>query len=399
MRDILQKPLFAPAVIMLLVVAMLLVGMVRTAQASGEPSKSGGRIVVIHDSNTGKRGFLTQASTVRAALEEAGIAFDANDLVEPGLDAELVASSYDVNIYRARPVTIIDGAVRKKIMSAYRTPAQIVEHADMELRSEDRTEMGLPTSGVIGDVSLELTITRATEFTLVLYGKQTTIYTQASTVGEMLEEKEITLGAHDRLSVDEGAPITAGMRIDLWREGRQTITVDEEVAFDVEQIRDVDRDPGYREVRTPGEKGERTATYEVVIYNGEEASRKEIHSIVTRQPVKEVVVVGARTPQCTNDAGANRALGRQLMLAAGFGEDQWRYLDMLWTHESGWIECKANYAGSGAYGIPQALPGSKMGPGWQNDPEVQIRWGLGYIRGRYGNPEGAYNHWRANNWY
>lgn len=378
---------------MLLLVAILAISMVRTVQAASMTPESGERLLVVHDAGT-EQGFLTKAETVREALEEANIPFGSNDLVEPGLDETLVANSYDINIYRARPVTIVDGAVRKKIMSAYRTPQQIVAHADMELRDEDRTEASMPIGG-----AMQLTIDRATELTLLLYGKRMTVYTQEETVGGMLDKKGITLGEDDRLSVDKTAKITANMVVDLWREGIQTTTVEEEVAFEVEQIRDVDRDPGYREVRTPGVKGERTVTYEIIIRNGKEVSRKEINAIVTKEPVKEVVVVGARTPQCVNDANANRVLGHQMMLAAGFGEDQWQYLDMLWSHESGWIECKANYAGSGAYGIPQALPGSKMGDGWQTDPEVQIRWGLGYIRGRYGNPQGAYNHWRARNWY
>jgi len=398
MRYIPHTTIGVSGLIALLFVASLAISTVRTAQATPAESKSGERLLVIHD-GTMEQGFLTRAGTVREALEDANIPFDTNDLVEPMLDEALVANSYDINIYRARPITIIDGAIRKKIMSAYRTPSQIVAHADMELRSEDITEMGLPATPAGGGAAIELVITRATSFTFILYGKNTIVYTQAKTVGEMLEEKDIKLSDNDMLSVDTSAPITPGMTVDLWREGTQTLTVDEEVAFEVEQIRDVDRDPGYREVRSAGIGGARTATYEVLIRNGKEESRKEINAVVTKQPVKEVVVIGARTPQCVNDANANRALGHQMMLGAGFGEDQWQYLEKLWSHESGWIECKANYAGSGAYGIPQALPGSKMGAGWQNDPVVQIRWGLGYIRGRYGNPEGAYNHWRTKNWY
>src|SRR5690606_28073969 len=130
-------------IITLLLVAVLTVSTVRTARAaSDEAPKSGERIVVVHD-GTVKRGFLTDETTVSDALKEAGVELDANDLVEPALDEKLVASSYNVNIYRARPVTIIDGSVRKKVMSAYRTPAQIVRHADMELRDEDIAKFSL----------------------------------------------------------------------------------------------------------------------------------------------------------------------------------------------------------------------------------------------------------------
>lgn len=70
------------------------------------------------------------------------------------------------------------------------------------------------------------------------------------------------------------------------------------------------------------------------------------------------------------------------------GETQWNCLDHLWGPlESGWNH-HADNPYSSAYGIPQALPGSKMGPGWRTDPRVQVRWGLGYVNrgGRYDSP-------------
>ena len=75
-------------------------------------------------------------------------------------------------------------------------------------------------------------------------------------------------------------------------------------------------------------------------------------------------------------------------------------LDNLWSRESGWSVTAEN--ASGAYGIPQALPGSKMasaGPNWQTNATTQIKWGLGYIQGRYGDPCGAWSFWEAHGWY
>ncbi len=101
------------------------------------------------------------------------------------------------------------------------------------------------------------------------------------------------------------------------------------------------------------------------------------------------------------DPGSNRALGRDIMLSWGFSEDQWSCLDQLWTKESGWKH-HADNPRSSAYGIPQALPGRKMasaGSDWETNPATQIRWGLGYIEGRYGTPCSAWSHSKANNWY
>jgi hypothetical protein len=75
-------------------------------------------------------------------------------------------------------------------------------------------------------------------------------------------------------------------------------------------------------------------------------------------------------------------------------------LDNIWSRESGWNATAEN--ASGAYGIPQALPGSKMasaGPDWQTNATTQIKWGLGYIQGRYGDPCSAWSFWEAHGWY
>lgn len=98
----------------------------------------------------------------------------------------------------------------------------------------------------------------------------------------------------------------------------------------------------------------------------------------------------------------NIDIGRDLSASAGWRGIQWICLARLWSRESGWDELKANYAGSGAYGIPQALPGSKMasaGPLWRTDAATQIRWGLSYVRARYGTACNAWAHSNAYGWY
>jgi hypothetical protein len=85
----------------------------------------------------------------------------------------------------------------------------------------------------------------------------------------------------------------------------------------------------------------------------------------------------------------------------GWGDDQFGCLVSLWNKESGW-NYQAHNRSSGAYGIPQALPGSKMGSAgadWQTNPATQIAWGLGYISGRYGSPCGAWSHSQSTGWY
>lgn len=96
----------------------------------------------------------------------------------------------------------------------------------------------------------------------------------------------------------------------------------------------------------------------------------------------------------------NVELGRMMAAAAGWRGQQWNALRALWQGESGW-DAKAVNKSSGAGGIPQALPASKIGAGWFGNAVKQIRWGIDYIRGRYGDPVRALSAWssRSPHWY
>jgi hypothetical protein len=99
--------------------------------------------------------------------------------------------------------------------------------------------------------------------------------------------------------------------------------------------------------------------------------------------------------------GTYKSIAYNMMSSFGFDPStQFSCLDALWTQESDWNPLAEN--ASGAYGIPQALPGSKMasaGPDWQTDATTQIKWGLGYIQSDYGSPCNAWAHEEADGWY
>ena len=101
------------------------------------------------------------------------------------------------------------------------------------------------------------------------------------------------------------------------------------------------------------------------------------------------------------DPGTAQSIAWNMMSSFGYDPNtQFSCLDSIWTRESGWRWNAAN--ASGAYGIPQALPGSKMASAWadwQTNPATQIKWGLGYIQSIYGTPCGAWSFWQAHGWY
>lgn len=361
----------------------------KSAQAQSE----GGRLITVHDRGV-ETAFITTKESLKDALAEQGIVLNGEDAVEPSVEEKLVAPDYQVNIYRARPVTVIDGATRQKIVTPYQTAERIVEDAGITLYAEDTTVLER-SSDYIGDgAGLQLTIDRSTMIILDLYGKKTEIRTQAATVGDMLKEKDIKLGEWGRASVPFETPISQGMEIRVWREGKQTVTVDEAVAFEVEQVKDADRPVGYKEVQTPGQNGKRTVTYEIDVKDGVEVARVEIASITTQQAVKQVEVIGTKPKTLPYSGGGTKT---DWLAASNIPEAMWGYADFMVQKESGWNPNAVNKS-SGACGLAQALPCSKLGPNW-NDPVVALNWMNNYVVGRYGSWEGAYNFWIKNRWY
>jgi len=250
------------------------------------------RLITIHDRGLEKV-ILSHADTIRGALKEAGIPIDEKDSVEPSLDEKLVASDYQVNIYRARPVLVIDGKIRKKIITAYQTPEQIASSSKTIIYPEDIADVDRVDDLSMG-VGLQMTITRATPFWFTLYGKTALVRTQGKTVGQMLAEKGIKLGDKDKVTPSVKTKLTSGLKVKVWREGKQTVTTDEAVAFEVTQVQDADREVGYRQIVTSGKKGLRSVTYEIIVRDGKEVSRKEIASLILKHPVKQIEIVGAK---------------------------------------------------------------------------------------------------------
>lgn len=132
-----------------------------------------------------------------------------------------------------------------------------------------------------------------------------------------------------------------------------------------------------------------------------DAARKAAEERASRAGTRPGGAQPPPTPvECTSFTG-NRRTGCSMLAGFGFDSGQMRCLDPLWKKESGWNH-KASNPSSGAYGIPQALPGPKMaseGADWKTNPVTQIKWGLKYIKGRYGTPCAAWAHSQDVGWY
>lgn len=127
------------------------------------------------------------------------------------------------------------------------------------------------------------------------------------------------------------------------------------------------------------------------------AARAAAQQAAQQQPAQPVT---AQQPAST-PSGSPEQIAEQMLGQFGWSSSQFSCLQPLWAEESGWNVYASNPS-SGAYGIPQALPGSKMasaGPDWESDAATQIRWGLEYIQGTYGSPCAAWAHEQADGWY
>ncbi len=289
-----KKITFVPGAILMLVGGLFFVNQA-LADATKPAAKAGEKLVTIYDRGAEKT-IVTKARTIREALKLAKFSIDEHqDVVEPSLDSEMVAEKYNINIFRARPITIVDGNKRLKITTAEQTPALIAKAAGIEVFEEDKTTLSNSDNMAVDGANMVMKIDRASMVNFVLYGKESVIRTHAKTVGELLKEKNIDPKKDDTLSVDRSAKIIPGMKIELWRNGKQTITAEEDVKFEVEKVQDANRDSGYREVKQAGENGKKNVTYEIEMKNGVEVSRKEIASVVTKEPKKQIEIVGTKS--------------------------------------------------------------------------------------------------------
>lgn len=289
--------------------------------------------VTIYDQGKKIVEIKTSAITVREALERTKIDLADSDKVEPGLTTRIDADSFYINIYRSRPVLIIDGLNRKRLMTASSDPKTIASDAGLAVYDGDKIEI------VENNNFLE--------------------------VGDLTTYK-------------------------ITRNGGRTVTIEEAIAYKEETVQDSSLANGEREVREPGEEGRKTLKYRINFIDGVEVSRVLESETVTKEPVNRVVAVGVKksiAPEWSKCAEYARA--------AGVSEnDMYDALTLIY-HESG-CRVDSTNAYSGAYGIPQALPGSKMaseGDDWKTNPVTQIKWMIKYVNGRYGGWKQALEFW------
>lgn len=340
----------------------------------------------------------TRATTVADLLKRLDISVGEHDIVTPGLDTPIEDDGVTVDIYRARPVLVRDGSTETVIFTAEPTPAGVAQSAGLTVYPEDEVIETPADANAVdalneGVVAEQVVIDRATPVTLNLYGTPVALRTRASTVEELLDEKDINLNEGDTLKPAATTAVTSDLQVFVVTVGKEIVQVEENIEPSVSYVEDYNLTINTTQVREPGQVGKKLVTYEVDEENGVEVSRRVIQQVITAQPVAKVVARGRKAPVVVGDKAS-------IMSAAGIPADQHYAADFIISRESGWRVNALNSRGCG--GLGQACPSSKLAnvcPNWQSDAVCQMRFFNGYAVGRYGSWTRAMEIWQLQHWW
>jgi uncharacterized protein YabE (DUF348 family) len=358
----------------------------------GRPVQASDSHVVYLFDNGGKQQTLdTKAKTVGELVNKLPLHLIPQDVVEPSLDTQIVEDNFRVNIYRARPVTVIDDSGSKTVTVTAKKSARVVaEEAGLKIYPEDETSFAQGTlrENIIGE---KVVIEHATPVFFNLYGTPLTLRSHAKTVAQLLKEKNVRLSNGDQVQPALNTAITPNIQVFVARQGVQIQTVEEIVPAPTQIVSDQNLSLGAQATRQAGSVGKRAVTYQVQMTNGRTAVRTIIQSVVIQEPVPIIIARGTRV-LVTGDKS-------DWMAAAGISSGDYGYVNYVISHESGWNPASLN--SSGCAGLGQACPGSKLAtacPGWQNNPVCQLKFFSGYAS-RYGGWGGSYNFWVSHHYW
>lgn len=376
-------------VAILVVIGLLVLGQfsVRTAYVRNT------RTITIYD-NAAKlsKTIITSAKTTGAVLEAANISVSPHDRVISTLNVKNHATIAIIYINRARRIMVVDGMHASSILTASKSDDEIARDAGSPLLSHDKSTLSLSDNFTGVGAGLVMTITRAKTVHLKLYGNEMNLRTQKTTVAAFLAENKIKLAKNDTMSVSSDASIADGMNIQIWRNGVQTVSDVETIAYTTQKVDDSTKDAGYDQITTAGQDGQQTCIYQVTMQNGQEVARNQINCVVTVQPVTQIEVVGTKV---TLPSGSHTDWMNEAGVAAG---DQ-GYVNYIFTHESGWRPSASN---GKYYGLGQTNLGTltnACGATWASDPVCQIGVFTSYANSRYGSWAAAYAAWTSKGWW
>ncbi len=388
--DLHKHPLVVPVVTFLVLFIVSLTAFVSFGATTLGPADS--RVVNVYAD--GKSQTLpTRAKTVRDLLERLDIKVNEGDVVEPGLDTQILDDNFSVNVYRARPVTVVDGDKKVTVNTATQSPRGVAEEVGVALYPEDKVAVKIPDKVIDeGSATEQLVIERSVPVKLVMYGQSYDLRTHAKTVGELIEDKGLDIGDVTVLPPAE-TPITAGMVIFVTYPDKNIVTAEEVIPNGEEVVSDPNLPSGQTQVKQEGSPGRKVVIYEVD--KDDPNQKKVLQEVIASQPVNKVTARGTKVV-----AGTLTGSKADWLRLAGIDPSQYQYVDYIIAHESGWNP--AAVSPNRCIGLGQKCNAQSLinaCPNWQTDPVCQLQHFSGYANGRYGSWQGAYGFWSANGWW
>ena len=234
-------------------------------------------------------------------------------------------------------------------------------------------------------------------------------------VKSVLEAGDIVLEPEDVVTPSLTTKVTESTVITIERAGAELETKDEEIAFNVVKKETGALAKGTEKVQQEGKNGVMETTNLVTRAGGQVVSSSTIASYVKEAPTDQIILVGTGSGSSSSSSSASSSSdigttvpasemqqwAHDYLISNGYSEADFTAAVYIINHESGWNPSATN-ASSGAYGLPQALPGSKMasaGSDWATNYQTQFKWFVGYCNQRYGSLNGAYQYWLSHHSY
>jgi uncharacterized protein YabE (DUF348 family) len=335
----------------------------------------------------------TSADHVGTVVKQAGFRVTSHDLLAPSASSP-VREGQHIVLRRGR---LLHLSVDDRKVAVWTTaPTVSAALAQLGYSTSDFVSVSRSQRLPLGATNIAIRTPRSV--VVVHDGKRERVTTTAPTVSDLLGSLNITVGVYDRLSTSLNSALATGQTVVVQRVKNRYNTRTVAVPYPTTKKKVASLFTGETKVLHGGRKGSARQTFLLVYVDGKLTAKSLVGEQSLRDARAQVVAVGTKRV-VGNGPTAAQALARMLLAKRGWS-NQYSCLVAMWNRESHWNIHAANP--SGAYGIPQALPGSKMssaGPDWQNNAETQIKWGLNYIAARYHTPCEAWGLWQQQGWY
>lgn len=242
-----------------------------------------------------KRVFSTDAATVGELLGRTNVVLGSGDSVEPTASTVITAGIFNINVYRARPVIVIDGYRSYRFNSASRSSRVLAQQAGLTVYPEDTYRQEAVTdivsSQAVGD---KITVKRSVPLNVRVDGQTSIIRTQDATVGAAIKSAGIALGLSDTVTVPQETLVEPGLTFGIIRVTEVVTTITSVIAKPVKSTDDPTMLKGQTVVSSEGTDGAQTASFRIHYKDGVETGRQLVTLVSRTEPTPRIVVKGTK---------------------------------------------------------------------------------------------------------